>query len=204
MKSFAPILAVLAATVAAQSPEDILNKMPKCALACIQSAAAAQGCATGDFACECKNMETVTAEATKCQLGLDADKKCSGSELATALKVGAELCAAVAAGGGSDDSTDSATPTATDAKPTESGDATATATDGEATTATDSASTTSSDGDADATPTESGAPDASGGSDSGSDGEGSGDSAGGDGNAGNKLGGFAWAGVAAAAVAYVF
>lgn len=80
MKSIAA-LAFLAATVAAQSPDELRGELPECALSCIESAAEEAGCESGDFACECENQEEITASATTCQLALGEDEMCSGSDL---------------------------------------------------------------------------------------------------------------------------
>lgn len=80
MKSIAA-LAFLAVTVAAQSPDELRGQLPECALSCIQQAAEEAGCESGDFACECENQEAITASATACQLALDEEERCDGTEL---------------------------------------------------------------------------------------------------------------------------
>jgi hypothetical protein len=86
MKSFA-LIAVLAASVAAQSVEDLVGQLPECALPCIQSSSEAAGCKQGDFACECENQEAISVAAAECQMKLGEAERCSATDLASTFHV---------------------------------------------------------------------------------------------------------------------
>lgn len=200
MKSFAIIAAVAVAVAAQSTPEELAGQLPECALECIHKAGEEAGCEQGDYACECENQDAITSSATTCQMGLDESERCNSSDLAKALEVANEICAAVEAGEGDEESStatdDEASATESDASASE----TDSATDAEE---TDDAEETESS-TADPTSTDSG---------DGAEESGEGDSEDGDGDAEDgddadsaavKLGSFGWAGAVAALAAFAF
>ncbi|KAK3326219.1 hypothetical protein B0H66DRAFT_600355 [Apodospora peruviana] len=87
----------VAAFVAFASAQDI-SSIPKCAIPCIDEAAAAIPCATTDYKCICENQDALVAGATTCVI-----EACTASvALGEVVPATDAFCAAVLAGGGDD------------------------------------------------------------------------------------------------------
>ncbi|KAI1099535.1 hypothetical protein F4804DRAFT_349299 [Jackrogersella minutella] len=84
-----------AASVSADSVQELVAEIPSCAKPCLDDASTKIGCSTTDNTCQCSKITDLTTEAIGC-----VSTSCSADDLADTTKLSSEICAAVAADAG--------------------------------------------------------------------------------------------------------
>ncbi|KAI8965187.1 hypothetical protein F5Y11DRAFT_21128 [Daldinia sp. FL1419] len=90
-------IALFAATVAAESVQELISQIPSCAKPCLDKASTTIGCKTTDSMCQCGKIDDLTKEAITC-----VSTSCSADDLTETTKLSGEICAAVAVDAGND------------------------------------------------------------------------------------------------------
>ncbi|KAJ1326212.1 CFEM domain-containing protein [Microdochium nivale] len=87
---------LFAGAVAAQSIQELVASVPKCAQPCIEKAAEQVGCKKDDVACQCNKADELTAAGTTCV----ATSCTNVADLTSTLEISTEICVKVAAAAG--------------------------------------------------------------------------------------------------------
>ncbi|KAI2467432.1 hypothetical protein F4781DRAFT_312116 [Annulohypoxylon bovei var. microspora] len=84
-----------AASVSAQSTQELISQIPSCAKPCLDDASTKIGCSTTDTTCQCGKIDDLTTQAIGC-----VSTSCSADDLTETTKLSAEICAVAAANAG--------------------------------------------------------------------------------------------------------
>ncbi|TKW54448.1 hypothetical protein CTA1_9709 [Colletotrichum tanaceti] len=86
---------LLAASVAAQTIDQLVEEIPTCAVTCIRDGAQKVNCDVTDFTCSCAKVGELTSSVVPCL----ATSGCSSSDQAKVLQIATQICAKVGEGG---------------------------------------------------------------------------------------------------------
>ncbi|GJC79834.1 hypothetical protein ColLi_02672 [Colletotrichum liriopes] len=88
---YAAVVSVLAALVAAETINELVDQIPTCAVNCIRDAAQTVNCDIQDFACSCSKITQLTPAVVSCL----ATSGCSSTDQAKVFQVTPQICAQV-------------------------------------------------------------------------------------------------------------
>ncbi|KZL63207.1 cfem domain-containing protein [Colletotrichum incanum] len=88
---YTAIISLLAAVVAAETVNELVDQIPTCAVNCIRDAAQTVNCDVQDFACSCSKITQLTPAVVSCL----ATSGCSSTDQAKVFQVTPQICAQV-------------------------------------------------------------------------------------------------------------
>ncbi|KAK6217051.1 hypothetical protein QIS74_07165 [Colletotrichum tabaci] len=106
------VVSLLAASVAAQTIDQLVEEIPTCAVTCIRDGAQAVNCDVTDFTCSCSKVGELTSSVVPCL----ATSGCNSSDQAKVLQLATQICAMVGEGGQVSAAATTATATTTSAR----------------------------------------------------------------------------------------
>ncbi|EFQ31461.1 hypothetical protein CGRA01v4_11053 [Colletotrichum graminicola] len=88
---YTAIISLLAAIVAADTVNQLVDQIPTCAVTCISDQSTAVGCDITNFACSCGKISELTPKVVSCL----ATSGCSTADQATVFRITPQICAQI-------------------------------------------------------------------------------------------------------------